>query len=173
MSASARCSLLESLFNVYTVYEGLLRVGSLPCLCTTFLQPWRGTARGLRSFRTCAITRIQLEDRNIPCKKYCASGLQHIICTEGVTAVRRTLQRLLMCSRDTIASSTWSNHQNECQLFGTFYSLLAASICCHRGRHRCDTVIHVCLQPTRSLCLKADLNFCVFPSGARPRPQHI
>ena len=70
--ASARCTLLESLSNVYTVYcmfeimlspttrrEGLLRVGSLPCLCT-YLQPWRGTARGLRSFRTCTTTRMQL-----------------------------------------------------------------------------------------------------------------
>ena len=31
--------------------EGLLHVGSLPSLCT-YLQPWRSTARGLRSFRT-------------------------------------------------------------------------------------------------------------------------
>ena len=40
---------------------------------------------------------MQLEDRNVPCKQYCASGLQqHIICTEEVTAVRRTLERLQM-----------------------------------------------------------------------------
>ena len=65
-----------------------------------------------------------------------------------------------MCSRATIASCTW----NECQLIDIFNSLLAASICCHRGRHRCDTVIHACLQPTRGLSLKADLNFCVRPS---------
>ena len=52
-----------------------------------------------------------------------------------------------------------------------FYSLLAALICCYRGRHRCDTVIHACLQPTRDLSFKADLNFCVRSSGARP--QHI
>ena len=45
-----------------------------------------------------------------------------------------------------------------------FFLLLAASICCHRGRHRCDTVIHTSLQPIRGLCLKADLNFCVRPS---------
>ena len=49
--------------------EGLLRVGSLPCLCT-YLQPWRGTARGLRSFRTCTTTRMQLEGRNVPYKQY-------------------------------------------------------------------------------------------------------
>ena len=71
------------------------------------------------------------------------------------------------CSRATIASSTW----NEYQLIDIFCSLLAASVCCHRGRHRCDTVIHACLQSTRGLSLKADLNFCVRPSGARP--QHI
>ena len=92
---------------------------------------------------------------------------RHIICTENVTAVRCTLQRLQMCSRVTIASSTW----NECHLIDVFYSLLAASIYCYRGRHRCDTVIHACLQPTRGLSLEADLKFCVRPSGARP--QHI
>ena len=47
-----------------------------------------------------------------------------------------------MCSRATIASSTWSSPQNEYQLVDIFYFLLAASICCHRDRHRCDTVIH-------------------------------
>ena len=32
----------------------------------------------------------------MPCKQYGACGLQqHLICTEDVTAVRRTLQRLL------------------------------------------------------------------------------
>ena len=56
-----------------------------------------------------------------------------------------------MCSRATIASSTWSSPQNECQLIDIFDSLLAAPICYHRGRHRCDTVIHACLQPTRGL----------------------
>ena len=76
---------------------------------------------------------------------------------------------ICMCSWDTIASSTWSNPQNECQLIDIFYSLLAASICCHRGRHRCDTVTHACLQPTRGLSSKADLNFCVRPSGGRLR----
>ena len=55
-----------------------------------------------------------------------------------MTAVRYTLQRLQMCSRATIASSTW----NKYQLIDSFYSLLAASICCHRGRGRCDTAIH-------------------------------
>ena len=153
--------------------EGLLHVGSLPSLCTS-LQPWRGTGRILRSFRTCTTTRMHLEGRNVPCKQYCASSLyQHTICTENETAVRRTLQRLQMCSRATVASSTWSSPQNACQLIDIFNSLLVASICCHRGRHRCDTVIHACLQPTRDLCLKADLNFCVRPSGARLRPQHI
>ena len=72
-----------------------------------------------------------------------------------------------MCSRAKIAFSTW----NACQLIESFNSLLAASTCCYRSRHRCDTVIHVCLQPTRGLSLKANLNVCVRPSGARP--QHI
>ena len=48
----------------------LLRVGSLPCLCT-YLQPWRGTTRGLWSFRTYTTTRMQLEGRNVPCKQNC------------------------------------------------------------------------------------------------------
>ena len=51
-----------------------------------------------------------------------------------------------MCSRDTVASSTWCNPQNECQRIDTFYSQFAASICCHRGRHHCNTVIHACLN---------------------------
>ena len=107
----------------------------------------------------------------------CKRTLKHIICTENVTAVRCTLQMVQMYKnrtyRATIASSMWSSPQNECQLIDIFDSLLAASICCHRGRHRCDTVIHACLQPTRGLCLKADLNFCVHPSGTRLHPQHI
>ena len=52
--------------------------GRLKALCT-YLQPWRGTARGLRSFRTCTTTRMQLEDRNVPCKQYCAGGLQQYL----------------------------------------------------------------------------------------------
>ena len=153
--------------------EGLLHVGSLPSLCTS-LQPWRGTGR--RSFRTCTTTRMHLEGRNGPCKQYCARGsnnIYQVICTENVTAVRCTLQRLQMCSRATIASSTWSSPQNECHLIDISDSLLAASICCHRGRHRCKAIIRACLQPTRDLCLKVDLNFCVRPSGTRLRPQHI
>ena len=96
----------------------------------------------------------------------------YLISTEDATAVRRTLQRLhIDSSRNTVASSTWSNPQNEGQLIDLFYSLLAASICCHRGRHRYETVIHGCLQPTRGLCVKAYVNVCVRPSGARlPSP---
>ena len=77
--------------------------------------------------------------------------------TENATAVRCALQRLQMCSRATIASSTW----NECQLIDIFYFQLAVSIFCHRGRHRCDTVIHACLQPARCLSLKTDLKLYV------------
>ena len=70
--------------------------------------------------------------------------------------VGRVLPLLLMMrSRDTVASSTWSNPQNEGHLVDIILSLLAASLCCHLGRHHCDTVIHACLQPTRGLCLKA------------------
>ena len=109
---------------------------------------------------------------------------KHIICTENVTAVRYTLQRLQMCSRATIASSTW----NKYQLIDNFYSLLAASICCHRGRCRCDTVIHACTRGlslnekkmncdtvvihacTRGLSFEfVFFNFCVRSSGACPR----
>ena len=134
--------------------EGLLHVGSLPSLCT-YLQPWRGTGRGVRSFRIYTTTRMHLEGRNVPCKQYsvqaASNNIYPVIWTENVvtTAVRRTLQRLhLMCSRATIASSTWSSPQNECELIYIFCSLLAASICCYRDRHRCGKVIHVCLQPT-------------------------
>ena len=104
----------------------------------------RGTARGFRSFRTCTTTRMQLEAHSVPCKEYCASGLQHLICTEDEPGVRRTLQSLQVCSRDTIASSTLSNPQNECQLVAVLDSLLAASICCRR--HRFNAVIHACLE---------------------------
>ena len=71
----------------------------------------------------------------------CDTVLIHA-CTRGLS----TLQRLQMCSRAMIAPSTW----NKYQLIDNFYSLLAASICCHRGRCRCDTAIHVC---TRGLSL--------------------
>ena len=47
--------------------------------------------------------------------------------------------------------------------------MLAASICCHLDRHRSNVVIEICLQPTRGMCLKEDLNCCVRPSGGRPR----
>ena len=59
--------------------------------------------------------------------------------------------------------------RSECDIF---YFLLAASICCHRGCPRCDTVTHACLQSKRGLYLKADLNFCIRPYGGRLRPQH-
>ena len=39
-------------------------------LCT-YLQPRRGTARGLQSFGTCTATRMQLEGRNLPYKQLC------------------------------------------------------------------------------------------------------
>ena len=56
--------------------------------------------------------------------------------------------------------------QYEFQLIDILDYLLAASICCHRDRHRWNAVVHA-LRPTRGLCLKADLNFCVLPSGGR------
>ena len=55
--------------------EGLLRVGSLPSLCT-YLRPWRGTECGYRSFWTCTTIRMHLEGRSVPCKQYyCAHNL--------------------------------------------------------------------------------------------------
>ena len=76
--------------------EGLLlRVGALHC-APTYSRGVVQHVRGLQSFGACTATRMQLESRNVPCKQYyCASGLQRhiIICTEGVTAARRTLQR--------------------------------------------------------------------------------
>ena len=58
---------------------------------------------------------------------------------------------------------------DQCQLIDILDSLLAASICCQRGRHRCNAVIHASIQPTRGLCLKANLNFCVRPFEGRLR----
>ena len=78
-------SVFEGRFEVFrlsvrgtptTHSEGLLlRVGRPITLCT-YLQPWRGTARALHTFGTRTATRMQLEGRNVPCKQYCASGLQ-------------------------------------------------------------------------------------------------
>ena len=103
---------LQYVLNIVAATNNTSRrtaAGGIIALCT-YLQPWRGTARGLRSFRACTITQMQLAGRNVPCKQCCANGLQHhIICEEDVTAVRRTLQRLQICSRDTIASSLSSN----------------------------------------------------------------
>ena len=57
--------------------QGLIyAAGKLVALYIYLLQPWRGTASHLRSFQACTITRMQLEGRNLPCKQYCASGLQ-------------------------------------------------------------------------------------------------
>ena len=90
--------------------ERLLAAARRRIILCNYLQPWRGTARGLQSFGACTATRMQLEGRNVPCKQYCASGLhQHlIICTEDVTAARRTLQRLHIFSRDTTTASVSS-----------------------------------------------------------------
>ena len=120
---------------------------------------------------TNASRRLQRAMQTILCKR----PLTTYNLYENVTAVRRTLQRkaTYMCTPATIAYSTWSSPQNECQLVDILYYLLAASTCCHHGCHRCDTVIHACLQPTRALCLKVDLKFCVRPSGARLRPHHV
>ena len=52
--------------------------------------------------------------------------------------------------------------QNECQLIDIILdSLLAASVCCH------VVVIHICLYPSRGLCLKVGLNSCIRPVRAR------
>ena len=69
----------------------------------TYIQPWRGTARGLQSFGACTPTcSAKATTCHADCT-YCSSGLQQqhliIICTEDVTAARRsTLQRLLISS---------------------------------------------------------------------------
>ena len=70
-----------------------------------------------------------------------------------------------MCSRATIASSTW----NKYQLIDNFYSLLAASICCHRGRYRCDTAIHAC---TRGLSLN-EKNWIPTQQAGRPGSSEV
>ena len=97
------------------------------------LPPW---PLPLRHGHSCMYTRSVFERK----KMNCDTVVIHA-CTRELS----TLQRLQMCSRATIASFTW----NKYQLIDNFYSLLAASICCHRGRYRCDTAIHAC---TRGLC---------------------
>ena len=87
----------------------------------------------------------------------------------------QTYKDLIACADNTAAKATYvfSSHDCifhwDCELIDIFYSLLTASMFCHRGRHRCDTVTHACLQPTRGLSLKADLDFCVRLSRARPQ----
>ena len=61
--------------------------GRLIALCT-YLELWRGTARGLRWFRTCTIRRMQLKGRNVPCKQYCTRGLQQQCHEKGLDAFR-------------------------------------------------------------------------------------
>ena len=153
--------------------EGLLRVDSLPCLCT-YLQPWRGTQHvvfdrfELAQPHECSSKAATCHANIIT---VCASLQQHLTCTEDVTDVRRTLQRLQI---DVFSGLDCIFHveqhpSSECQLIDILFSLLSVSTYCHRGRHRCDTVIHASLQPTRGLCLKADLNFWARPSGT-PSP---
>ena len=97
---------------------------------------------------------MKLDGRNVPCKQYCASGLQHhlIIGTEDVTAAGRTFQRLRICSRDTIASSSSSNPGTSAQLVVMFDSVLAASINHHRDRHHGNAVISMPVSNLHEVC---------------------
>ena len=140
------------MLSITTHREGLLWGGPLPCLHTAPTYNHCDVVQHVIFDRFGLAQPHECSSKTTTChanSTVCASGLQqHLICTEDVTTVRRTLQREQMCSRDTIASSTWSDLID----FYIFYSLLAASICCHRGRHRCDTVIHACLLTcTRSV----------------------
>ena len=84
------CTLLERLFNVYRLLYVLNRAathntsrrtaaGRLIALYI-YVQPWYGTARGLRSFRACTPTRMQPVGRDVPCKQRCTSDpQQHLI----------------------------------------------------------------------------------------------
>ena len=104
-------------------------------LCT-YLQPWRGTARGLQPFGAYTATRMQLEGRNVPCKNYCVWGLQQhvVICTEDVTTARRTLQSLQISSRDTTTSSSSSNPR-------TSTNWLLFLILCLRRRYAATAIV--------------------------------
>ena len=115
--------------------EGLmLRVGALPCAPTYN----RGVVQHVAFNRgVCPATRMQLEGRHVPCKQYyCASGLQQhlIICTEDVTAPRRTLQRLQISSRDTTVSSSSSNPRTNANWLIFF-------ILCLRRRYVATTTV--------------------------------
>ena len=141
--------------------EGLLRVGSSPCATT-----YNRTARGLRSFRA---------SRPRECSSKAATWHQTVMCKRPPTSSNNIYRGRNCCTTNVEkAVDKLSGHDyiflveqpyNECQLIDILDYLLAASSYCHRGRHRYNAVIRACLQPARGLCLKADLNFCVRPSG--------
>ena len=139
--------------------------GRLIVLCT-YLQPWRGTARGLRSFRVCTATRMQLADRNVSCKHCCASGLQqHLICTEDVNVTTHVAKATDIFSGGLDCIFLVEQPQNECQLIGILilhlrrrYAATAAATAATQSS------MHVFIP--HGLRLKADLNGSVCPGDA-------
>ena len=122
--------------SLTTHSKGLLFVVGRHITLCTYSQRWRGTARGLQLFGACTSTRTQLVDRNVPCKQCCASGLQqHVnICTEDVTAARRTLQSPQISSRETTASSSLSNPRKSA-------NWLVFLILCLRRQHAATATV--------------------------------
>ena len=94
ISASARC-ILKMMLPPTTHHEGLLRVGLLPCAPTY--------NRGVVQYMVFDCFRLAqshgYSSKIATCKANSTAQTalqQHLICTEDVTAVRRTLQRLRM-----------------------------------------------------------------------------
>ena len=94
---------------------------------------------------------MQLVGRNVPCKQHCASGpQQHLICTDDVTAVRRTLQRWHIWN--TIASSSSSNPKTSANwwIFLILYlrRRYAATVAANAATKSSMPVIHAWLSPS-------------------------
>ena len=90
--------------------EGLLlRVGTIPCAPTYnggVVQAWSSIVSGFHNHTNAARRPQRAMQTVLLCKRL---QLHIIICTEDVTAARRTLQRVQMYSRDTISSSSSRN----------------------------------------------------------------
>ena len=96
------CSMLYALSTTHR--KGLLRVGSLPCAPTYN----RGVVQHAVFDRFGLAQPHEYSSRAATCHANNTEQAASLI-TENVTAVRCTLQKLQICSRDTIASSSSSN----------------------------------------------------------------
>ena len=78
--------------------------------------------------------------------------MQTVLCKRPLTTYNMYRERHCCTMHIAKATDVFSSHDcifhvERVPQIDIFYSLLAASICFHRGRHRCDTVMHA-LSPT-------------------------